>query len=436
MNSLKKDITLHMVAFSSVNYWKDENQLQFAEQMLDEIEKKLASYKINCSKIVVTRNDDIAKLENNNQIKGQPALFFPMSGATQEFMLKTSSIFNVLGIGITYTDFFINKSLADRFLVKNAAPAAMDIYAVLKRNKKEIKLFSDLEEVIKRFISKRAIERLNNSTLLRIGDTEPWVISSTKDIAAVKNKLGVNLISILQSELEDEFKTISESEIDSVADDWLVSASDLVDVKKTDIIEAAKLMQAVRNMVKKYDADGVSMACFNLLHSLGTTACLAVSVLNDDETLVGGCEGDVDSALTLMLLKALTGKSGWVANPMIEHNNLLRLAHCTAPRYNNFYKYQLMRHHESGIGVSNKVFLPSNERVTLARLGNNLSSINIFSGITYDTDTIETCRTQLLVKLDDFNAYKEKVLGCHQVLVFGDYNAELQIVADMLKLKY
>ena len=320
--------------------------------------------------------------------------------------------------------------------MKNAAPAAMDIYSVLKRNKKEIKLFSDFDEVIKRFYAKRTIERLNNSTLLRIGDTEPWVISSTRDVAAVKNNLGVDVVSIMQSELENEYRNVHENDVASLADDWQMSAADLVGINRTDITEAVKVIQAVKNLAAKYDADGVSIACFNLLKSINTTACLAVSALNDDESLIGGCEGDVDSALTLMLMKALTGKSGWIANPMIGPGDLLRLAHCTAPRYSNSYKYKLMRHHESGIGVSNKIYMPSIERVTLTRLGNNLSSMNIFLGTTLETESIETCRTQVLVKLDDFESYKEKVLGCHQVLTFGNYTNELKIVADMLKLDY
>jgi len=436
MKSFGKEITLNLVAFSSSNYWKDENQIYYAEIMLSEIESKLINRKINCSKIIITKNEDIRELEKNSLLKDQPALFFPMSGATQELMLKSSSVFDVLGIGVTYTGFFIDKAIADKFLVKNAAPAAMDIYAVLKRTKKNLKLFSDLDEVLKRFTAKRAVERMKNSVLLRIGETEPWVISSTKDIGDIKNKLGVNAISIPQTDLEEEYMGIKESDISEMVNSWELSAAMFIDVDKKDLVEAVKLSAAVNKLAEKHSADAVSIACFNLLNSIGTTACLSVSALNDNEFYVGGCEGDVDSTLTLMLMKSLTGKAGWIANPMIEHNSALRLAHCSAPRYGNKFPMHLMKHHESGIGVSPKIFMSACERVTLARLGNNLSSINIFSGVTVATDSIETCRTQILVKLDDLEAYKEKVLGCHQVLTFGDYSEELKICADMLNLKF
>ncbi len=435
MKSLKKEVTLHLVAFSSGNYWKAEDQKHYAGLMLAEIGAKIETAGVKYDKIIITGDEEIGKLGESGFSGTEPALFFPMSGATQAMMLKSALFFDVLGICITYTDFFINRNLANKMLVKNAAPATMDIYAVLKRQKRHLSLVTDLNNALKLYHAKLALERMKNATLLRIGETEPWVISATKDSNLIKAKLGVKVVSITQSALEEEYKKITGDEVAERAEEWIHPVRHIHGIDKNDVVKALRVSKAVELLAERHDADAVSIACFNLLGLIGTTACLAVSELNESEYMVGGCEGDVDLALTLMLMKALTGKPGWAANPMIEHNDLLRLAHCTAPRYKNKYRYDLMKHHESGIGVSPKIIMPNLEKITLARLGNELSALNIFTGVTLDSHSVETCRTQVMVKLDEFSAYKEKVLGCHQVLTFGDYSQELYLISDMLGLQ-
>ena len=57
---------------------------------------------------------------------------------------------------------------------------------------------------------------------------------------------------------------------------------------------------------------------------------MALSLLNDDG-IIAGCEGDLQSIFTLLAVKALTGKDGFMANPSMinSRTNELILAHCT-----------------------------------------------------------------------------------------------------------
>ncbi|MCQ5209129.1 fucose isomerase, partial [Bacteroides thetaiotaomicron] len=67
-----------------------------------------------------------------------------------------------------------------------------------------------------------------------------------------------------------------------------------------------------------------------LFDQIDTTGCLALSLLIDD-CIMAGCEGDLLSIFTLLAVKALTVKEGFMANPSTinTRSNELILAHCT-----------------------------------------------------------------------------------------------------------
>jgi L-fucose isomerase-like protein len=435
MNALIEKLELNLVVFGAPKYLKNEDPLTLGYHILEEIEKSLLIHDIKCNKIIISSDDDINMNSSSDDTSKPPAIFFPISGSTQINMKRVANHFHVLGIGITYTDFFLSKEYSDKFLYYNAAPAAMEIYSILKRTNKSLILFTSVDEIAKIFSAYRSVFRLKNSTLLQIGPIEPWVLSSTNDSVLIKEKLGVNLVRIGHSILENKIFNLKKKNYADIASSWENNSQNMIDIAYADIIVASRLTIALIELMEEYNADGVSIACFDLLNKLKTTACLSVSYLNDSNNYIAGCEADLDIALTLMILKSLTGKPGWVANPMIEHNSLLRLSHCTAPRYNNKYKYDLLNHHESSIGVSPRIYLPENEIITLARFGNNLSTLNIFTGKSVQYDYKNTCRTQIVVSLDNYYHYLESTAGCHQAMVFGSYNKELEYIAQLLRIK-
>lgn len=434
MNNFKKEVIVNLITFGSNNYLPFQKIEEISKELFRIVNMILNKNGIKTKEMIMYDDEDIKKIFCKSDKNPEPAIFFPLTGGTQSLMLNSSNYFDVLGLGVTYTDFFLDKSYSDICLYNNAAPALMDSYSVMKRNKVYIKIIIDLDEAIPIIKAKAAIERLKDSTLLRIGEIEPWVISSSRKIELLKKRFGINVISISQIELEEEYKNILEENIYSQK--WINFSDNLIEVSERDVIDASKLTIAIKNLISKYSADGVCISCFNLLKKINTTACLSLSIFNDDEFLIGGCEGDIDTSITLMIMKALSNKPGWIANPMIEKNNMIRLSHCTAPRYNNQYKYELMKHHESGIGVSPRVYLPISKIITLSRIGSDFSKMNIFTGITQDFVYKNTCRTQALVKIDNFDYYIKNVLGCHLVITFGDYSKELEYFAKMLQIDY
>lgn len=88
-----------------------------------------------------------------------------------------------------------------------------------------------------------------------------------------------------------------------------------------DMIKAMRLYRPIKRICKEEKLSAVTVSCFKLIERTGTTGCLALAMLND-EGIIAGCEGDLQSVFTLLVAKALTGKVGFMANPsMINARN-------------------------------------------------------------------------------------------------------------------
>ena len=154
----------------------------------------------------------------------------------------------------------------------------------------------------------------------------------------------------------------------------------------------------------------------------------------NDEGIVAGCEGDTDSALTMIIVKSLTKQPAFMANlnDVDLEENTITLAHCTAAT--TLCKWCTLRSHfESKIGVSIQGALPL-QNVTVCRIGGNLGKMLICTGkITENLNNPNMCRTQIKVKLDArVKDLVSKTLGNHHILTLGDHREEL---VEFCKLK-
>ena len=81
-----------------------------------------------------------------------------------------------------------------------------------------------------------------------------------------------------------------------------------------DMIKAMRLYRAIKRIVEEERLSAITLSCFRLIDQTGTTGCLALALLND-EGIIAGCEGDLQSVFTMLAVKVLTGKNSFMANP-------------------------------------------------------------------------------------------------------------------------
>ena len=251
-----------------------------------------------------------------------------------------------------------------------------------------------------------AEQKLRQCRLGVIGEPSDWLIASPKDASSVKQKLGVELVDIPMGELLDTMATIPQ-ESSSVADS---------------LPDAYRIYLALKLLIQKYQLQGFTLRCFDLLDTVHNTGCWALAKLNS-EGIVAGCEGDVPTMLTMMVVRALCGISSFQANPasINPETGEILFAHCTIP-FDMTQRYEYDTHYESGIGVGIRGYVQEGP-VTICKLSGDLKRYFITEGqLIYNQAKPDLCRTQLMVRLDDpsqTSYFLTNPIGNHHVIVLG-----------------
>ena len=188
-----------------------------------------------------------------------------------------------------------------------------------------------------------------------------------------------------------------------------------------------RLYRAVKRICKEEKLSAVTLSCFKIIEQIGTTGCLALAMLND-EGILAGCEGDLQSIFTLLAAKALTGKAGFMANPSMinARTNEIILAHCTVG-LKQTEKYVIRNHFETETGIGIQGILPTGDVTILKCGGECLDEYYLSTGtLTENTNYINMCRTQVRVKLDTpADYFLKNPLGNHHILIHGNYETVL-----------
>ena len=228
-----------------------------------------------------------------------------------------------------------------------------------------------------------------------IGQPSDWLIGSGVDYAAAKKKLGAELIDIPIEELVSLAKAqpVPQAPFPLKPLNAPKYGKSLTDA---DFAGAMRIYGALQTLIAKYRLSGLTLRCFDLLTALGNTGCLSLALLNA-EGITATCEGDIPAMLSMAIVRARYGKSGFQVNlSRISEGNFL-FAHCTVP-LDMVTDYCYDTHFESGIGVAVHGVLPVGP-ARLFKLGADLEHciderINIIDN-PYGNNL---CRTQIVVR--------------------------------------
>ena len=313
----------------------------------------------------------------------------------------------------------------------NSLAASLEILSFLNQNGHRGEVLHGSAEYIAgriKTLSKvnRARKELRGQKLGIIGKPSDWLISSQPDKQAVKEKLGMELIDIDIRELIDLAKDASCTTLPEAASDIVAGLRrDAPEAVRKYVEGAVAIYSALRSMVARYGLSGLTLRCFDLLDALGNTGCLALALLNS-EGIPSSCEGDVPALLSMAIGNALTGRSGFQANPsQIDlGTGTMLLAHCTVP-FNMVEKYSYNTHFESGIGVAVHGEMAEGDVTifkTSADLGRMFCEEATLIENQYGRDL---CRTQVLLQMKNPEVLTEYFLrnpiGNHHIVFCGNY---------------
>lgn len=320
----------------------------------------------------------------------------------------------------------------------NSLPAALEILARLKQDDLEGKIFqvlskadeSTIIEMLKYASGKDQPKPAAGKTIGLIGQPSDWLIASSPEVSLVEKNWGVKVIEINIDELFRRYKEIGTSEIEQSANKFKNEAVAVIEPDSNDLINAVKIYLALKNIIRDYHLDALSLRCFDLVKELQTTGCFALAQLNS-EGVCASCEGDLVSLLGMIWIRQLTNQIPWMANPSkidLEQAEIL-LAHCTIA-FNFIENYTIRSHFESGRGVGIKGTIP-HEPVTLLRIGGKeMNRLWTAEGLILENTTSENlCRTQVRISVketDDLKQLLDDPLGNHLLLIRGNYRKLIQ----------
>lgn len=410
--------------FAARRYWKDEAALQAAYT-------ELSALAGDCPHCLITESDPPVPPA------GDCLVAVPMSGAVQQNILDAAARYDSLVLYGAYIRGNASPAVCERMLYNNAAPTLMDTWAVLRRSRERAVLALNPAQLADKLQVLGAYYHVKGARLLKIGNTEPWVVSNADSTEVYTRQLGVQILPVAQSELAALYRAATDADGQKYYD-WFVGQSrGRKEPTEADLRNAARMAWALVTLLDKYDADGCALACFNLLQT-GTTVCLGVSYLNDCTDKVAACECDMDSAVTLLAMKKLTAAKLWMANPGLQPDGSVNFSHCTGPVCllgSAPQPYVLRSHHESGIGVALQIEMPVGRTVTACRISDNVTKMTIHRGVTVAGPYEPACRTQMHLRLEDPAHYLNTALGCHQVFAFEDITGKLADLAGLFGLE-
>lgn len=262
---------------------------------------------------------------------------------------------------------------------------------------------------------------LYSMKIARIGKPSDWLIASDVDKKELQRKNGIEIIDI------DIRSFIKEIEKNTYEEDKYTQAFKTLDFNPVEKEKALFVYGALKRIVNKYKLDGLTVRCFDLLNTVKTTSCVALSLLNA-QNIYCSCEGDVPSLLSMAIAQHLTGQPAFQANPSaidVDKKQIV-FAHCTLP-LNMARALRLDTHYESGIGVSLKAEIVPGD-ATIFKTDGMLDKAYISPAkILTNLDRKDLCRTQIVVKPQEGVSYfTEHPIGNHHIIINGKYSEVLE----------
>lgn len=268
-----------------------------------------------------------------------------------------------------------------------------------------------------------------------------------QDVPPPSEIMGIKVEHVTFAELNDAWKVADKDEARAVADRWTQTARKVEGVSRETLEASAAMYLAEKAVMKKHGAQGITINCLGGFYGghIHAYPCLGFHQLNN-EALVGGCECDVRSAVTMLAGTILTqGRPGYISDPVIDTaKRQIIYAHCVAA--NKAFgpagptnPFEILTHSEDRQGASIRSLLPVGYLTTTLEFDQGRKEILFHraQAVANDPDD-RACRTKLCAEpvgdLEKLFAEWDR-WGWHRVTFYGDLKEPIYALADALGWK-
>ena len=362
----------------------------------------------------------------------------PSSSKYEDFIISTGGVENIfldllkrnlVGTNVTL--------IADgRF---NSLAASMEILTYLNNNNiKAFIAYGSNEEISARlkehphvdFVNEQcgsAALSLSGDKIAVFGEPSDWLIASNVDRDFLKQKFNIDFVDIPLDTLFRRFSLIDDNMVEFLATDFQAVIS-RGETTERDLLDSLKIYLAINQICQENNCTCATVRCFSIIEKLKATGCLALALLND-EGIDAACEGDLQSLLSMILVRRVTGMPSFMANPsaMSKDNHTTTFAHCTVPT-TMCRRYGFRSHFESqcGLAVAGE-FSPSEVYTIFKWGGEKLDRFFVEEAVSVVAPSNEnSCRSQLTLNFYNPEYMLNNPIGNHHIIVKGAFADKLR----------
>jgi L-fucose isomerase-like protein len=207
------------------------------------------------------------------------------------------------------------------------------------------------------------------------------------------------------------------------------SKEDLGQVR-TFLERAFVLKELFIDLMNEFETDVITIkGCMgSFLKSSKTTACMTLTLLNDNGYMAF-CESDFVVIPASIFLHYISGKPVFFGNPTFPNNNIVTVAHCSAPRKMNgktLEPVKIRTHFESDYGAAPRVEMRIGQDVTVLVPDFMSRRWAGFEGVIIENPEMDICTTQINISINaDQNRLINEIRGFHWPLCYGNYLREI-----------
>jgi len=282
----------------------------------------------------------------------------------------------------------------------------------------------------------RALYGLHNfigKKILALGGAAGKLTSMAPDVARTKFNLDIKEIEYddLAKRLKSAMKDSNlERQVKETMKQYMEIPDTQVETKSDFIRNSFYLYYIFKDYMLENNATAFTInACMRTIMDVSqTTACLTLSILND-EGYLAFCESDFVVIPSGILLHYTSGTPVFLHNPTYPAKNNVTCAHCTSPRRMDGMSYEpadLVTHYESDYGAAIKVYMQMNQKVTLIDPDAAQKRWLGVEGVIAGNPHLAACRSQQEVNfIGDTDTFRREIKGSHWMMAYGNWTKEM-----------
>ena len=264
----------------------------------------------------------------------------------------------------------------------------------------------------------------------------------------IHDRLGIEVQEVGFKEFAAAYDRTDRDQARELAARWRATARGIdIPEAETTLEKSARQALAQRAFLKERQAEGISINCLGGFYGGHLTAypCLGFVELLD-AGLVGACEADALSSVTMIALKHLVGRPGFISDPVLDTSKRqIVYAHCVAPTKmlgpaSQSNPFEILTHSEDRRGAAVRSFLPLGYMTSTLKIHPTRQEILFHQAKAVENVVNDrACRTKLAGEvvgdMEKLFTFWDQY-SWHRVTVYGDLREPIKELAAALKFKF